>query len=111
MSILSFSSLKKALNEQQLKNHGLGRNKEKNPYASWNNTTAAQLDMSPMKGMHAHEFYQQQKSLLKAALQLPVLNVEVGNLLPQEEDLGFSSGESSHSARGGDHGDFGKEDY
>jgi hypothetical protein len=104
-------SLETSLNEQQLKNHGLGRNKEKNHYATWNNTTASKLDMRPMKGMPAHEFYQQQKLLLKAAMQLPVLNVEVDNLLPQQEDLGFSSGESNHSARGSDHGDFGKDDY
>ncbi|WGG49421.1 hypothetical protein [Rugamonas sp. DEMB1] len=81
-------TLETSLNEQRLKNHSLGRNKAKNYYATWNKADASKLETGSMKGMPAHEFYQQQKLLLKAAMQLPVLNVEVDNLLPQQDEPG-----------------------
>ena len=73
-------TLQKDLHEQRLKFYILGRNKIKNPYATWSAETGARLDDSLMAkksdGTNT-SFYQNQKADFAKVIDLPLLEVSV----------------------------------
>jgi hypothetical protein len=103
--VTDIPNLQHDLDKQRLKNFVLGRNKQKNDYDSWKNTTAATRDERMINGKRSHELYQQQKTLLRQALGLDVLNVKTEDFIQSNgSDTEFESDGSVYSVQGSEHG-------
>jgi hypothetical protein len=77
--------LTKALHEQTLKFYVLGRNKQKNDYATWNDTQSTQLDTTKTAGnkLPNNALFQQQKVLMPKVLMLPEVTVKFDDLFDE----------------------------
>lgn len=98
--LVGIPNLSKALTEQQLKLHILGRNKEKNEYESWSKEQSTVLAGKAGKGssikqdttLSAH--YQTQKAIMPQVIDLPELVFLVEDLFGEHDDSS-SSGEGT----------------
>lgn len=95
--------LTKALTEQTIKLYVLGRNKEKNPYATWSFAQGDKLAGAPeagsgIKASTLSEHYQSQKASIPRLMELDLIEINIESLIEDDtSDSGSDTGSGSCS--------------
>ncbi|WP_233857418.1 hypothetical protein [Paraburkholderia sp. HD33-4] len=91
--------LTEVLHKQLLKNYILGRNKAKNPYATWSEEQSKKLEVPTQAGIKDHTHYQTMKTALPKLIGMGRIQVDIVDLLDNLNPEG--TGPQSDDASGG----------